>query len=101
MSSELYPQIYTLVNEIPAGRVATYGQLAKMVGCGPRQVGYALHSLPRGTKLPWFRVINRDGKISLPPGAGYDKQRQLLESEGIEFDLKGRINLARFAWIEP
>lgn len=98
MSSDLYPQIYALVNEIPAGHVATYGQLAEMVGCGPRQVGYALHALPKDTQLPWFRVINREGRISLPPGEGYDRQRQLLELEGVEFDLKGRIDLARFAW---
>ena len=96
--SELYPKIYATINAIPAGLVTSYGAIAKMVGCGPRQVGYALHALPEDSKLPWHRVLNHAGRISLPPSAGYERQRTLLEQEGVEFSLKGRVDLKRFGW---
>jgi len=97
-NSELYPKIYATINAIPAGSVTSYGAIAKMVGCGPRQVGYALHALPKDSKLPWHRVLNHAGKISLPAGSGYIKQRALLEQEGVEFSLKGRVDIKRFGW---
>lgn len=98
MDNELYPRIYATLNAVPAGSVTTYGAIAKLVGCGPRQVGQALRALPKDSKLPWFRVINSSGRISLPPGSGYEVQRERLEQEGVEFNLKGRVNLRRFGW---
>lgn len=96
--STIYPEIYAVINAVPAGKVVSYGAIAKIVGCGPRQVGYALRALPQDTKLPWFRVINSSGKISLAKGQGYETQQQLLEQEGVEFNLSGRIDIKRFGW---
>ncbi len=99
--SETYRRIYAVVARIPRGRVATYGQVAALAGRGrhARQVGYALHTLPDGTVLPWQRVINARGEVSeraTPGWAGY--QRHLLEEEGVRFDRRGRVDLARFGW---
>ena len=98
----LYERIYASVRRVPAGRVATYGQIAKLTGgCGARQVGYALAALPEGSAVPWQRIVNSQGRISLRSGGGHDElQRELLEEEGIEFSLAGRIDLARFLWRE-
>jgi methylated-DNA-protein-cysteine methyltransferase-like protein len=92
--------IYRVVNEIPCGKVATYGQIAAMVSAGlpARIVGYALHGLPEGTEIPWHRVINSRGGISLPVGGGFEEQRMLLEAEGIAVDQRGRINLKKYLW---
>lgn len=98
MDSELYPKIYAALNSIPKGAVTSYGAIAKIVGCGPRQVGYALRGLPKDTKLPWYRVVNSSGRISLPKGQGYEVQHKLLCDEGIDFNLRGRIDMRRFAW---
>lgn len=94
-------RIYRIVRRIPRGRVATYGQIAKLAGIAghARQVGYALHSLPVGSAIPWHRVINAWGAISLPPGSHVHLlQRSLLEAEGVEFDARGTVNLSRFGW---
>ncbi|KPL81632.1 MGMT family protein [Levilinea saccharolytica] len=102
----LYEQIYRVVRQIPAGKVATYGQVAKITGgCTARMVGYALAALadrPGPAQVPWQRVINAQGKIS-PHGAGYGSsmQRSLLEAEGVEFDAQGRLDFNRFGWIGP
>jgi methylated-DNA-protein-cysteine methyltransferase related protein len=65
-------------------------------------VGYAMAALPPGSGVPWHRVINSRGEISLAPeGDGYQVQRALLESEGVVFDERGRIDLARFGWAGP
>ncbi|WP_444944887.1 MGMT family protein [Microbulbifer sp. ZKSA006] len=83
---------------IPEGRVVTYGDLAEMAGYprAARLAGQTLRKLPRGTKLPWHRVINAQGRISLPePGAS--RQRERLESEGITL-LKGRVDMGRYRW---
>ena len=94
--------IYEVVKTIPAGVVATYGQVAAIVGCGPRLVGYALASLPAGLDVPWQRVINSQGKISVrSDGAPDPRQRQALICEGIVFDRKGTVNLKRFGWNGP
>jgi len=96
-------RIYAVVRRIPRGRVATYGQVATLAGLAghARQVGYALHALPAGSSVPWQRVVNARGEISLRsvPGAGLT-QRMLLEREGIRFDARGRIGLERYRW-EP
>jgi methylated-DNA-protein-cysteine methyltransferase-like protein len=97
----LHQRIYTVVSRIPRGRVATYGQIALMAGL-PRQarlVGYAMHALPVGTRVPWHRVINAKGEISVP-GASGRRQREILESEGVRFSARGRIDLEAFQW-EP
>lgn len=100
--SDSYRHIYGVVRRIPRGRVATYGQVAILAGLArqPRLVGYAMHSLPNGTDVPWHRVINAQGRVSTRSGggAGANRQRVLLEAEGLEFDAAGRISLARHGW---
>lgn len=101
MTSAAYQRIYRVVRRIPRGRVASYGLVARLAGLhgGARQVGYALHALPDDSDLPWHRVINARGGISLAAATGAARyQRFLLESEGIRFDAAGRVDLARFAW---
>ena len=96
-----YELIWSQVRKIPRGRVATYGQIAEMAGLDghARQVGYALHNLPPGSTVPWHRVVNAKGEIS-PRSAGdsHELQRMVLEAEGVELDLRGRIDLKRFGW---
>ncbi len=99
---ELYERIYRLVREIPAGRVATYGQIAKMVGSGPRQVGYAMAALPSRSGVPWHRVINAQGGISpRKEGDSGARQRTRLRAEGLRFDRRGRMDLAATRWAGP
>jgi methylated-DNA-protein-cysteine methyltransferase-like protein len=89
------------VRRIPRGRVATYGQVAVLAGLPghARQVGYALHALARGTRLPWHRVINAKGEVSRRRRPGDElSQRLLLEREGVRFDARGRVALARLRW---
>ena len=85
--STLYPTIFDAVRAIPRGRVATYGQVAAMAGIPghARLVGYALHTLEEGTDVPWHRVINARGRISLHAQFGGLLQRELLEAEGVVF----------------
>jgi len=94
-----YELIWKAVRRIPKGRVATYGQIARVADMEgqPRLVGYALHALPAGSKVPWQRVINARGKISLS-GPTARRQRRLLEQEGIVFSASGRIDLKIFGW---
>ena len=102
MAIGLYPQIHDVVRRIPRGRVATYGQVARLAGIPghARQVGYALHALPEGSRVPWHRVVNRAGAISPRRAPGFDRvQRVLLEAEGVRLDAKGRISLDRFLWV--
>lgn len=102
MSSLLYQRIYDLVSQVPAGHVTTYGQLARLVDCSARTVGFAMAALPGGTDLPWQRVINSQGKVS--PRADGDRdlrQRDLLIAEGVEFDRTGRISLEKYNWKFP
>lgn len=100
-SSDNYRKIYAVVKRIPAGKVATYGQVAAIAGLArhARQVGYALNALDDGTDLPWQRVINSKGEVSPRAEPGRDGyQRHLLEEEGVEFDERGRVDLERFLW---
>ncbi|MCK4943387.1 MAG: MGMT family protein [Candidatus Aminicenantes bacterium] len=89
------------IKKIPAGKVATYGQISFLAGHfnGARQVSWILHSCSKKEHLPWHRVINQKGTISLKPGSGYEKQKQLLEAEGVVFNNRHRIDLDRFQWI--
>ena len=101
MTASLYTRIYAIVRRIPRGRVATYGQVAKLADLAghARQVGYALHALPDSSTVPWHRVVNARGEISLRRFAGADRlQRMLLEEEDVGFDLRGRLDLKRFGW---
>ena len=96
-----YGRIYRVVRRIPRGRVATYGQVAMMAGLPghARQVGYALHALDAGSEVPWHRVINVRGEVSLRSVPGWEQvQRQLLEQEGVNFDVRGRVALERYQW---
>jgi methylated-DNA-protein-cysteine methyltransferase-like protein len=99
--SDTRTRIYAIVKRIPRGRVATYGQVATLAGLDghARQVGYALHSLPDNIDVPWHRVINARGEIS-PRSAGdsHELQRMLLEGEGVEFSLDGRVALKKYRW---
>jgi methylated-DNA-protein-cysteine methyltransferase-like protein len=100
-----YERIYAVVRRIPLGRVATYGDVARLAGLPrqPRLVGYALHAAPDGARLPWHRVVNAQGRISLGRGlAGGDlPQRFRLEREGVVFDQTGRIALDAYRWKRP
>ena len=98
--SSLYDRIYAVVRQVPHGRVATYGQVARLAGLPRRArlVGYALHAAPDGLQLPWHRIINASGRISLPRESGhYDYQKALLVAEGVTFRSE-RIDLSRFQW---
>jgi methylated-DNA-protein-cysteine methyltransferase-like protein len=89
------------VRQIPRGRVATYGQIASEAGFPgqARMVGYALHTLPIGSAVPWHRVINAQGRISFPKGTdAYRKQRHLLKSESVGFS-RDVVDLDRFGWL--
>jgi methylated-DNA-protein-cysteine methyltransferase related protein len=98
----LYERIYTVVRQIPRGQVATYGQIAAITGnCTPRMVGYALAALAAGSDVPWQRVINAQGKISLRAEGESVLQRQLLEEEGVCFDRQARVNFRQYRWSGP
>ena len=100
--SPLYQRIYTLVNEIPYGKVATYGDIAKRLGTTPRIVGFALAMSSPDHNIPWQRVINHQGRISRrTDGDGHCLQRDLLESEGIIFNSQGQVDLKKFTWKGP
>lgn len=102
-STGVHQSIYRIARLIPSGRVATYGQIAAFEGtCTARMVGYAMASVPSGSDVPWHRVINGRGSISFSPGSdGYQLQRAMLESEGVVFDERGRVDLRRFGWTGP
>ena len=96
----LYERIYTVVRQIPLGKVASYGQIAHIVGgCSAQMIGFAMAGLKPRADVPWQRVINAQGKISPRIGFGSLLQRELLEEEGIEFDAEGRVNFERFGWL--
>jgi len=104
-----HAQVWDVACQIPPGKVATYGQIAGLIpppggmdpkaylAFGPRWVGGAMAACP--SDVPWQRVINAQGKISLRAGA--EEQRRLLEAEGVEFDERERIDLHLFGWPGP
>jgi methylated-DNA-protein-cysteine methyltransferase-like protein len=110
LPSAFAERVYRVVQDIPRGRVVTYGQIAGMIPPPPgsdlrawervkaRWVGYAMASCP--DELPWQRVVNSRGGISLRGGEGPELQRLLLADEGVVFEETGRIDLARYRW-EP
>jgi len=95
-----HARILAVVDSIPRGRVATYGQIAREAGLprNARLVGRLLGTLPSKSSLPWHRVINSAGRISLRPGSSVARQRRLLAREGVRISPAGRIDLARFRW---
>ncbi len=102
--SRFFEQVYQLVSLIPAGKVASYGQVAALLGAphAARTVGWALHGLPEGTQVPWQRVINYRGRItntSSPHSAAL--QRALLEAEGIRFGADDRVDMEVYRWEGP
>jgi methylated-DNA-protein-cysteine methyltransferase related protein len=94
-------RVLAIIRSIPRGKVATYGQVAGVAGSpsGARQVARVLHSLSRVQRLPWQRVINSRGSISLPRGGGFERQKALLESEGVAVTRDGRIDMERYLWV--
>ncbi|MGL4860522.1 MAG: MGMT family protein [Enterobacteriaceae bacterium] len=99
LSAPLSQRVYTVVAAIPPGKVLTYGNVAQLAGSprAARQIGRLLSRLPAGSTLPWHRVINHQGRISLT-GESYQKQLTLLKQEGICFDTTERIDLKRYSW---
>lgn len=96
-----FDRVYALVARIPRGRVATYGQIARMLGAprAARTVGWAMHDNPHGSRVPCHRVVQHGGTCSPnfrigDPGA----QRRLLEAEGVRFLLDGRIDMRAHQW---
>ncbi len=104
-SASRFEHIYRAIRQVPAGRVVTYGQIARALGDprGARTVGWALRVLPDGSDVPWQRVINSQGRISVDGGvgAGAQQQRRMLEEEGVTFAPDGRIDLERYGWDGP
>ena len=95
-----YEMIWGKIAEIPKGRVATYGQIAKMIGLPrhARLVGYALRNSPDDIELPWHRVVNARGESAFPPDSDHAlRQRTLLEAEGVSF-VRGRVPLRAYRW---
>ena len=106
MISRTHAAIYKIVKKIPRGRIATYGQIAALAGTprAARQVGYALRATPDNVKIPWHRVVNAEGLVSMRlkdwQSGGDDLQKILLAAEGVAFDETGKIDLKRYRW-EP
>lgn len=100
---ELEERIYQVVRQIPAGQVATYGQIALVAGANSaRRVGRAMAVLPAGSDVPWHRVINSQGKISTRRHGGPDpEQKRRLRIEGVRLDRQGRVDLPAVAWPGP
>lgn len=96
-----YDRVYEFVRQVPPGRVVTYGQVALELGApaAARAVGYALHNLPGTSNVPWWRVVNASGGISLGHrGPAADFQREQLEAEGIYFNFEGKMRLREYRW---
>ncbi len=100
---EFEDKVKGLIRAIPRGKVATYAQIAALAGNhrAARQVARVLHSSSDRDRLPWHRVINSRGGISLPKGRGFETQRRLLRKEGVPSDRSGRVDLAACQWEPP
>lgn len=108
---EFNQRVWELVRQIPPGKVSTYGRVASLLApppgmdpksylaFGARWVGGAMAACPQD--VPWQRVINSQGKVSLRPGSGGSHQRELLEAEGGVFDERDRVDLKKYAWAGP
>ncbi|TIH17039.1 MGMT family protein [Marinifilum sp. JC120] len=94
-------RVIEVIRAIPEGKVCSYGKVAALAGNSraARQVVRILHTCSQKEGLPWHRVVNREGLISLKPGQGYERQRELLEREGIDFGLDKRIDFEIYLWM--
>ena len=101
MADVFSKRVRDIISQIPFGRVTTYGIVAERAGnrTGARQVARILHSSSLKYNLPWHRVINKQGKISLPVGRGHHAQRRLLETEGVVFKQNNSVDLETFLWL--
>ncbi|MDA3814654.1 MAG: MGMT family protein [Candidatus Cloacimonetes bacterium] len=99
MVSSFSKRVVEIIKKIPAGKVATYGQIATLAGNNKaaRQISRILHSSSEKYDLPWHRVINSQGRISLRSGDGLEMQKAMLESEGIQV-IVDRIDLVKYKW---
>lgn len=100
MGNSAFDMIYDIIYQIPAGCVASYGQVAALAGNKrwARAVGYALHAAPEGSDIPWHRVVKKDGEVfggAQSPGGIY--QTELLKKEGVGF-IKGRVDMEKYQW---
>lgn len=100
METSFSQRVKEIMKKIPPGKVATYGQIAAYAGNphATRQVVWILHSSSQKDNLPWHRIINSKGRISLKPNYGYETQKELLEKEGITFDKDDNIDFGRYLW---
>ncbi len=100
MPTEFTESVIKILKKIPKGKVATYGQIAALAGSprAARQVVRILHSSSEKYNLPWHRVINSQGKISLKPNQGYEIQKALLSKEKVKFSLSEQIDLKKYQW---
>lgn len=98
LSQNFFRRVYALVRRVPRGRVVTYGQIAHALGAprAARTVGWAMRGCP--DDVPWQRVVNARGEISLRPTSGYHEQRARLRAEGVRFNRAGRIDLDKYGW---
>lgn len=99
--ADINQRVWQVVAAIPQGRVSTYGSIAQKAGIAraARRVGRALRMLPPGTRVPWHRVVNAQGRLSLPAdSASHRTQRERLEKEGVTFRASGTINLDQYGW---
>lgn len=99
-----FEEVYAMVRRIPRGRVTTYGHIAALCGKprAARTVGWALHALPEESGVPWQRVVNHRGGISVwKVGVPAELQRALLQDEGVEFRPNGTLDLKRWGWRGP
>jgi len=100
MTREDEERVRRVVNLIPPGKVATYGQVAREAGLGRRArfVGQVMARLPEGSEVPWYRVLCAGGRLAFPPDtASYRRQRTRLEAEGVSF-AGHRVDLGRYGW---
>ena len=97
-SLAFFARVYALVRKVPRGRVVTYGQVARALGApgSARTVGWAMRVCPE--RVPWHRVVNARGEISLRPSTGYHEQRVRLKAEGVRFDRAGKIDLDKYGF---
>ena len=97
-SPSFFHRVYARVRQVPRGRVVTYGQIARALGAprAARTVGWALRACPED--VPWQRVVNARGEISLRLTTGYHEQRARLKAEGVRFNRAGRIDLNKYGW---
>ncbi len=103
MVTPFHKRAIDIIKSIPEGRVATYGQIATLAGNpkAARQVVRILHSSSRKEQLPWHRIVNAKGLISLKPGSGYEIQKALLTEEGVSFNSDDTIDFEQYLWSPP